>query len=298
MDSKLTLLKSLNLLRKIPDDQLARLGETLKAISLADGEVLFEEGSQGAGMYFVSEGKIKISKRASGDQFKDLAILPAGAYFGEGDLVGSSTRSARASAAGAAVVMELGRDAMHAWLNAHPSGAMAFYAELAQIQSARLRRTSNELTLFFDLANLIVERHPAPKALLQRAFAHIAPHLEGSWTAAAYLYNPYNDEMERVALHGGLDDAPLAAALPKPTEARDAWVDPRSYYATLPGPKRPMGYLLFQASSPLTDEERTNTSRILVTVTRLLTAAVENINFHTEETLRARLKAQSYGPGI
>jgi CRP-like cAMP-binding protein len=298
MDSKLSLLKSLNLLRKIPDEQLSLLGEKLKPLTLPDGAVLFEEGSQGTGMYFVSEGKIKISKLASGGVFNDLAILPAGAYFGEGDLVGATKRSARASADGAAVVMELAREDMQAWLKANHSGALAFYAELAQIQSARLRRTSNELTLFFDLSSLIVERHATPKALLHKAFGHVAPHMEGAWTAAAYLYNPYNDEMERVAAHGAPQEDTLAAKLPKATDSKDVWIDERSYYATLPGPKRPLGYLLFQAASPLSEEERNNTSRILVTVTRLLTAAVENINFQTEEALRARLKAQSYGPGI
>lgn len=295
---KLKLIRSLHLLGAIPDDQLILLGERLKAVPVSDGAVLFEEGSQGAGMYFVSEGRIRISKRVSGQAFKDLAILGPGEYFGEMELVGGAKRSARASAIGDAVVFELGRDDMNDWLKSHPDRALGFFAELARTQSKRLNRTSSELALLYDLSNLILEPHADGKDLLTKVLNHIIPHLEGSWQAAAYLYNIYNQEMDRVASHGQIEDAPFRGKLPPPSENRDAWIDDRSYYASLPGLDRPHGYLFFQSIDPLTDADRTNTGRTLTTVTRLLAAAVENIKLQNEASLRDRLKAQSYGTRI
>jgi CRP-like cAMP-binding protein len=298
MQTVVELLKSSALLRKVPDEKLAALGEKLKPVPLGDGAVLFEEGSQGKGMYFVSEGRIRISKKAAGGASKDLAILAAGECFGEMELVGGAARSASASAVGATVVFELQRDDMNGWLAANPEQGLNVYSELAQIQTTRLRRTSDELALLFDLSNLILERHKTAKELLGKALAYIAPHLEGEWSAAAFLHNPYSEETEQAAVFGGLDAAAFAGRLPGPKVRADDWLDERSFYAVLPGEKAPWGFLLFQSNTAQPEQQRRNTSRVLAAAARLLAAAVENINFQTEEALRARLKSQTYGTGI
>lgn len=296
---KLKLLKSLHLLDQIPEEQLSTLEQFLKPTQLKDGEVLFEEGTKGESLYFVSSGRIKISKKVSGKDFKDLAILGPGDCFGEMALVEATSRSARASAAGETVVLELHRNDLNRWLKEHPSLAIGFFAELVQVQSQRLRRSSNEIALLFDLSNLLLEPCPSGKALLGKILAHVVPHLDGSWTAAAYLYNPYNDEMDFVASEGKTDFAALAPKLPPATETRSLWIDGSAYYVSLPGAKRPYGYLLFHSQNPLTDENRTELGRTLGTVARLLTSALENINFRAEDALRARLsKSSSYGTGL
>lgn len=298
MPGNVELLKSASLLRNVPDEKLSSLGEKLKPVPLADGAVLFEEGSTGKGMYFVSEGRVRISKKAANGQSKDLAILGPGECFGEADLVGGGSRSATVSAAGAAVVLELGRDDMDAWMAANPQEARAVFTQLSAIQATRLRRTSDELTLLFDLSNLILEQHSSPKALLGKALEYVIPHLEGTWSAGAFHHNPYSEETEPLAAVGSLDVSALQPKLPGPKTSGDGWLDERTYFAALPGAKQPFGYLLFQSSQPMAEQARRNTSRVLLTAARLLAAAVENINFQTEEALRARLKSQSYGTGI
>src|ERR1019366_7270978 len=129
---KLKLLKSLHLLDQIPEDQLTTLEKFLKPVSLKDGEVLFEEGSRGESLFFVSSGHIKISKKVSGQDFKDLAIMGPGDSFGEMAVIEAVTRSARAAASGETVVFKLRRDDLNLWLKENPKAAMAFFAQLVQ----------------------------------------------------------------------------------------------------------------------------------------------------------------------
>ena len=46
------------------------------------------------------------------------------------------------------------------------------------------------------------------------------------------------------------------------TETRSLWVDDSSYYVSLPGPKRPHGYLIFRSKVALSDEERGELGKI------------------------------------
>jgi CRP-like cAMP-binding protein len=298
MDAKLKLLRSLELLQDVADADLASLGERLKPVPLEDGGVLFEEGAEGGAMYFVAEGRIRVFKRASDGQMKDLTILQPGDCLGEMDLLGGGKRSAGVGAAGKALVYELRRDDMQAWLESRPVAAISFFAELARVQSNRLRQTSEELTMLFDVSNLLVEGGLSSKALLSRAFGRLLPHLPGQWAGAAHLYNPYNEEMELAAASGTVERAALDAKLPIPGEARDAWVDERSFYAVLPGARRPLGYMLFQAAKAPAEKARANLGRVLGASCKLLASAIENINFQTEDALRARLKEQSHGQRI
>jgi hypothetical protein len=165
------------------------------------------------------------------------------------------------------------------------------------VQSQRLRRSSRELTLLFDLSSLLLENHPTGKQLLAKVLGHVVPHLEGTWSASAHLYNVFNDEMETVARLGEFDfETSLKKALASETESR--WIDHETYFIALPGEKKPSGYLLFHSSAELDDQQRSEHSRTLTTVARLLTSALENINFKTEEALRNRLKKTGYGTSI
>lgn len=294
---RLKLLKSVRLLDQIPERQLAALADFLNPLDLEDGALVFEEGAKGDSLFFVTRGQIRISKKVSGAE-KDLAILGPGDCFGEMALVEEVSRSASARAYGAASLFQLGRAEMNRWLKEHPELAVDFFTELVLVQSRRLRHTSNELALLFDLSNLLLEPSASGKELLAKVLDRLVPYLEGSWSACAFLYNVFNAEMEPAASLGSFDFSPLSAQLPPPSEAPSVWIDPATYYVCLPGAKRALGYLVFHSQNSLTVEDRTELGRTLTTVARLLTSALENIEFRTEESLRARLKARSYGAGI
>lgn len=287
---KIKLLQSLHLLDQMPAEKLGELGDFLKDRALKDGETVFEEGSKGESLFFVGSGQVRISKRIAKDQLKDLAVLSAGDCFGEMAVLETVTRSARASAVGDTVVLELGRADLSRFLQKNPDLAMGFFTELVQVQSRRLRRTSSELALLFDLSGQLLDRHATPKALLSRVLENVVPHLQGNWSAAAYLYNMFNDEMDLIATHGSFRFEGAAAKVdPKTRESK--WLDGALYYAPLPGESRPQGHLLFHVADAQNDEDRTENARTIAAVARLVAAGVENIGFRNEETLRNRLRA-------
>ncbi len=292
---KLKLLKSVRLFKKIPETELQALGEFLKAQSFEDGAEVFAEGSQGESLYFVTKGQVRISKKMAKGQTKDLAVLPTGACFGEMALIDDIPRSAAVNAVGETTLLELARSGMNEWLRAHPQLAVDFFSELIKVQSQRLRRTSNELTLLFDLSSLLLEPIETGKELLGRVLERVVPHLSGEWVAGAYLYNIYNEEMDFVASSGSFDPKPFEDKLPSVTETKCIWIDPQTFYVSLPGAKRPFGYLLLRTATQFSEDERAEHSRTLTTVAQLLSSALENIEFRMEETLRNRLHTRTHG---
>jgi CRP-like cAMP-binding protein len=292
-DQRIPLLKSLRLLEGIPEKALTALAEVLKPISLGDGQVLFKENTGGTSLYLIASGKIRISKKVAGGVQKDLALLAPGECLGEMAMFETRPRSASASAEGSATLFELRRDDLNKWLQSNPELAVGFFAHLLQIQSNRLRRTSDELALLFDLSSLLLEPAADNKELLKRMLDRVVPHLVGNWNAGAFLYNVYNAEMELAAVVGDFDFTQIAP----PKDEQPGWIENATYFAPLPGEKRLQGYLVFRAYESFTDEERTETGRTLTAVARLVRTAVENVDHRTEEMLRGRLK-DTRGSGI
>ncbi len=293
---KLKLLKTLRLLDQIPEQNLESLAEFLNPVTFKDGEVVFEERSAGDSLFFISSGHVRISKKISEKVDKDLAILGPGDCFGEMAMIEDSPRSATASASGETVLFQLGRQDLNRWLKSRPEMAMEFFAEMVQEQSRRLRRTSNELALIFDLSTLFLENVPTEQEFLTRVVGHILPHLQGSWSGAASLYNVFNEEMDSVSRQGEFNFDSVASRLPAALETKSAWLDDQTFYAPLPGEKRPLGYLLFHSQHVPSGEDRNDIGRTLATVGRLVASALGNIQHRSEELLRARLKAsQTYG---
>ena len=290
---RLRLLKSVRLLEQIPEGQLATLGEFLAPVEFADGAVIFDEGGPGDSLFFVTSGRVRISKKVSAGEMKDLAILGPGDCFGEMALVDDVARSARAAAAGAVQLFRLHREDMNRWLREHPALAVDFFAHLVQVLSGRLRRTSSELTLIYDLSHMLLEPWDSGKALLAKVLGHVVPHLEGCWSAAAHLYNVFNDEMDFVAGSGPYDFSAIQAKLPPVQETRNIWIEGHAYYVSLPGEKRPHGYLIFHSEAGLQDEQRAEIGRTLTTVAQFLSTALENIDHRVEESLRERLKQRT-----
>ena len=62
--------------------------------TLEAGETLFREGDEGDQMYLIKSGKIRIVKEMSKGEEKTLAVLEAGAFFGEMAVLDKRPRSA------------------------------------------------------------------------------------------------------------------------------------------------------------------------------------------------------------
>jgi len=292
---KLSLLKSLRLFERVPEKQLGTLSAYLKPEEFAAEDVIFEEGSKGDCLYLIASGRVGVRKKillADGTSaFKDLAVLRTGDCFGEMALFDAKAlRSARAEATEATVVFKLERGQLSKWLESDSQLAVGFFTELVQTLSRRLRRSSSELTLLSDLSAWLLEPLADGRELLRKVLAHLVPHLEGAWTAAAFLYNEFNDEMELAATEGSFDAGEGGLRAPA-FGAPPAWADAKTFVIPLPGPRRLRGYLVFRSSAALGADEKGETARTLVTTAHLIGTALQNIDFRTEESFRSRLSA-------
>jgi CRP/FNR family cyclic AMP-dependent transcriptional regulator len=74
-----------------------------------DGQVIFEEGSNGDWIYVVDEGVVEISKKVGGRRIV-VETLDEGDVFGEMAYIDKEPRSATATAKGTAVVGIIDRD--------------------------------------------------------------------------------------------------------------------------------------------------------------------------------------------
>jgi CRP-like cAMP-binding protein len=300
---KLDLLASVSLWEGVPKDRLASLADYLRPESHKKGEVVFEEGSKGDGLYFVSTGHVQIRKKMrmpdGGEAHKELAVLGPGNCMGEMTLFDEVPRSAQAVASDDCVLLKLGRDELSKWLKANPALAADFLIGLVQVLSKRLRRSSSELTTLFDISQWLLEPIANGRELLQKSLGHLLPHLEGGWSAGAFLYNEFNDEMEMVAAENGFEKiAPSIKIQADASEPR--WLDERTFFIPLRGKKRLAGHLDFHTEAKLSPAERDETARLLTTSSRLIGSTLENIGHRSEDALRSRLSAtrQQYGSGF
>jgi CRP-like cAMP-binding protein len=102
-----------------------------------DGQVIFEEGSNGDWIYVVEEGEIEISKKIGGQKIV-IEILKEGDVFGEMAYIDKSPRSATAAAKGEAVVGIIDRNFFDTEFNK----ISADFQKIIKTVAFRLRKTT------------------------------------------------------------------------------------------------------------------------------------------------------------
>src|SRR5439155_21720661 len=121
--------------------------------------------------FLLAEGQVRIEKRVEAGGFAELALLSPGDVFGEMALIENVPRSARAVAHTDTTLFVLGRDDLSRWLRSDPATAVGFFVVLLRVLSDRLRRSSQELVLLYDLSHLTLQ-HFDVEADFLRAVLH------------------------------------------------------------------------------------------------------------------------------
>ena len=291
------LLRTLELFATLPEARLKSLAEKLEPLAVEDGKAFIVEGAPSDGLYYILSGRVRVAKRLGEGGEKDLAFAGPGECLGEMEVLREGIRSASAYAAGPVELLRLKSRDLKVWLEADPVVASRFFAGLAETQSGRLRRTSDEVALLYDLSQLLLAPQATAGGLLTHALERVTPHLQGAWAAEARAYNQFEDEMDLVARRG--DEISPDASEPAPKTPADAsWTDERTLLLVLRAPKRLLAQLRFRSAAALSDAQRAEAVRTLGAVARLLTSALENIEFRTDEALRERLRSRTHGPSL
>ena len=130
---KVLFLKSVDLFRALPGEELATIAEIAEEQPFAAGDQIFAEGEPGDALYLVVEGTVKVHK---GD--KALSQLGERDVFGEMAVLDAEPRSASATVVKDAVLLKIGRDDFRDVLRERPEIGMG----VLQVLSRRLRASS------------------------------------------------------------------------------------------------------------------------------------------------------------
>jgi len=193
-------------------------------------------------------------------------------------LVDEVPRSASAAAAEPCLLFELFSGDLERWVKDSPPQALQFFAALSHVMSRRLRNTSKELTLHFDLSNLLGDHQKPEREFLREALERVVSYLDGDWSAAAYLSS--NRVATIVQAKAGGNDAfdGIDGALDaNPDDAGGAWLNDVTFRVPLRSDGKTLGSLLFRSPSPVMPAERDELGLTLSAVSSPITTGLEMI---------------------
>jgi CRP-like cAMP-binding protein len=103
-------------------DLIQSLASRARSLSLADGDVLVEQGDAADNVYFIQSGTV-IASKATPQGEVDVGTVEAGQVIGEVTVVAGGLRTATLRASGPVEVLEIERSEFEAFLNSNPEMA-------------------------------------------------------------------------------------------------------------------------------------------------------------------------------
>ena len=146
-DPVIDTLKGVSLFDGLDDEDLARIRRISEALTLLEGETLFEEGEKGDTFFVIVRGAIELSKDSPKGRQK-LAVLRKGQAFGEMALLNRTPRSATATAVEPATLLTISHDAFADFL-----GGDSISLRIMKALSKALWATSVRLTAKQTMGN-------------------------------------------------------------------------------------------------------------------------------------------------
>ncbi len=129
------------LLARINEPDLKALVRKAEQRSFTPGQLLFQRGDPGDGVFAIVSGHVKVYLEGSDGGEVIVATRTTGDVIGELSLLDHHKRSASAAAIDNVKVARLSTQHFEEWLMAHPAAALALLHELAQ----RVRETTDQV---------------------------------------------------------------------------------------------------------------------------------------------------------
>lgn len=114
------LLRAVPFLRDLPPEDFSVLAARLRPQTIAAGETIFRQGDAGEALYIIARGVVRISRRES-DDWRHLATLMAGDFFGEGALLDRRPRRATVTAVTPCALYKLRRSDLELLTDVYPN---------------------------------------------------------------------------------------------------------------------------------------------------------------------------------
>lgn len=146
------LLKNVAIFKDLDDGELERVAEVCREMSFEGGDYVFREGESGNRLYLILEGEVRISRTIPGSGEEALAILKAGALFGEMSVFDRSERSTDAISNGGCKCLTIGRSDFELLLDFNREIAYKVLWSCVRLLSHRLRSTNDSLRSFLAMS--------------------------------------------------------------------------------------------------------------------------------------------------
>ncbi|APF20932.1 putative transcriptional regulator, Crp/Fnr family [Caldithrix abyssi DSM 13497] len=137
----LSVLKRIPLFQDLSKKELRQLERILHQRTYREGEVVFNEGDPGVGMYIIEEGEVRITL---GRDQRVLAVLSKGDFFGEMALLLEAPRTASAIASKPSILYGFFQPDLFSILETYPRTGNKILLRLSQMIAERLRRSNIE----------------------------------------------------------------------------------------------------------------------------------------------------------
>ncbi len=141
---ELPLVAPLPLFSALSKDSLCALMGAFEMVTVPAGQVVIEEGQEGAEAYIVARGALDVVRRTEGNgkPLTVLAKLASGALFGEMALLSRAPRAASVVATRPSILLVAKRDALDAVAESRPEVGVELAAHCRRRMVANLTRTS------------------------------------------------------------------------------------------------------------------------------------------------------------
>ncbi len=146
------LLRQVAIFKDLDDGELARVAEVCRPQEFLSGEYVFKEGESGNRLYLIVEGEVRISRTIPGSGEEALAVLKAGALFGEMAVFDRSERSTDAISNGGTKCLTIARSDFELLLDFNRDIAYKVLWACVRLLSGRLRNTNDSLRSFLAMS--------------------------------------------------------------------------------------------------------------------------------------------------
>ncbi len=140
------LLRSVDILSHLPDEELEIFQRFLKEMECAPNEAVFLQGDEGRDLFIVGEGRVAVRVRAPEGADVDVAELGPGDFFGEMAIFEDAPRSATCVMNDGGRIYRLRKSDFFSLMEQHPRTAIRVLYRMVNITTGRLTSTSSFLS--------------------------------------------------------------------------------------------------------------------------------------------------------
>jgi small-conductance mechanosensitive channel/CRP-like cAMP-binding protein len=166
-EETLQLLRKVDILRPLKEDELLLLAQDLGSQLFARGERVCRQGEAGSTFYIIRSGTIVVKVRDEKDVDTEVARLGPGACFGEMSLLTGEPRSSTCEAGEDCELLCLDRESFEVLLQENPAVAQS----MSEILGARAQATKDRLAQERD--TLVRRKAPEGESAAQKIFDKI-----------------------------------------------------------------------------------------------------------------------------